>query len=57
MGDHYTTISAFTRATDYLPADRNLLWQISTAGIMRHRNCQAVVFDMYEMLGNREVPI
>ena len=26
-------ISAFTRATDYLPADRNLLWQISTAGI------------------------
>ena len=24
---------------------------------MRHRNCQAVVFDIYEMLGNREVPI
>ena len=24
---------------------------------MRHRNCQAVVFDICEMLGNREVPI
>ena len=24
---------------------------------MRHRNCQAVVFDIYEMLRNREVPI
>ena len=24
---------------------------------MRHRNCQAVVFDIYEMLGNRESSI
>ena len=23
---------------------------------MRHRNCQAVVFDIYEMLGNRRFP-
>ena len=34
LRDHHTTISAFMRATDYLPADGNLLWQISTESII-----------------------